>query len=124
MTGPSEKPPEQQTRVGPYRLLDRIGIGGMAEVFVARHADANANAPSVVVKRMLPSLTRDAAALTMFRDEARLGGQLVHPNIVRVLEDGQDANGAYIVLEHIDGLDAGELTLALVDLHLRRASRA
>lgn len=71
--------------LGRYRLLERIGIGGMAEVFVARFMGSVAGfSRSVVVKRLLPQLKSDADAVGMFLDEARLGACLQHPNIVAV----------------------------------------
>lgn len=95
--------------LGRYRLLERLGIGGMAEVFLARAIGVSSFTRTVVVKRMLPQLAADADAVAMFLDEARLGAKLQHQNIASVLDLGE-ADGAYfMVLEYVDGADLGTL---------------
>ncbi len=93
--------------LGRYRLLERIGIGGMAEVFVARAQGLVAFSHSVVVKRMLPQLADNKDAVGMFVDEARLGAKLFHPHIVRVVDLGEVGGKYYMVLEYVDGADLG-----------------
>jgi len=96
--------------LGRYRLLERIGIGGMAEVFVARATGGVAGfTRSVVVKRLLPQLKSDADAVGMFLDEARLGARLQHPHIVGVVDLGEADDEAFMVLEYVDGVDVGIL---------------
>lgn len=102
-------------RFGPYELIERLGIGGMAEVFLADvNADVNRDdsrgaSARVVVKRMLPQLERDADAVSMFLDEGRLGKRLSGRGIVRTLEVGQADGAHFIALEHVDGADLGAI---------------
>jgi serine/threonine protein kinase len=95
--------------LGRYRLLERIGVGGMAEVFLARAIGASSFTRTVVVKRMLPQLAADADAVVMFLDEARLGAKLQHQNIVGVLDLGEVGGAYFMVLEYVDGADLGSL---------------
>jgi serine/threonine protein kinase/CheY-like chemotaxis protein len=94
---------------GPFRLLERIGIGGMAEVFLARAQGAAPDAPPVVVKRILPQLVESPESIGMFLDEARLGEKLKHPHILPVLEHGTADGASYMVLPFVDGCDLGTL---------------
>lgn len=102
----------QGDTLGRYRLLERIGIGGMAEVFVAKAmsgAGVAGFSRAVVVKRLLPQLVSDVDAVGMFLDEARLGAKLVHPHIVGVVDLGEADGEAFMVLDYVDGADAGVL---------------
>ena len=73
---------------GKYELLERINIGGMAEVLKARDT-SRSGAPIVAIKRILPHLTEDRQFVTMFLDESRMLAQLEHDNVIRTLEVGQ-----------------------------------
>ncbi len=96
--------------LGRYRLLERIGIGGMAEVFLARATGSiPAFSRAVVVKRLLPQLKSDIDAVGMFLDEARLGARLQHPHIVGVVDLGQVDDETFMVLEFVDGVDLAVL---------------
>jgi len=95
--------------LGRYRLLERIGIGGMAEVFLARAVGSASFSRAVVVKRMLPQLAADDDAVGMFLDEARLGAKLQHPHIVGVVDLGEADGDYFMVLDYVDGMDVGVL---------------
>ena len=95
--------------LGRYRLLERIGIGGMAEVFLARAVGSASFSRAVVVKRMLPQLASDQEAVGMFLDEARLGAKLQHPHIVGVVDLGEADGDYFMVLDYVDGMDVGVL---------------
>ena len=71
--------------LGPYLLTERLGAGGMGQVFRAQRRDA-AVQRSVVVKRILPTCAGDERVVAMFREEARLLALLDHTNIVKFLE--------------------------------------
>ena len=96
-------------RLGRYRLVERIGQGGMAEVWKATAADAPADAPPVVVKRLLPHLADDERFVAMFVAEARLGARLKHANIVALHELGEADGEPFLVLELVDGINLGAL---------------
>ncbi len=96
-------------RFGRYQLLQRLAVGGMAEIFRARDMSGSLDEP-LVIKRMLPHLATDPEFVAMFVDEARLQHALPHPKIVRVFEHGEVDGQHYIALELVDGID----TLALL----------
>lgn len=98
-------------KVGSYTLGERLGVGGMAEVYEARSADGQ----TVALKRILPSLARDREFCEMFADEARVTGRLEHPNVVRVLELGNSNGELFMALEYVDGPSLAKV--------LRRAAR-
>ncbi len=92
--------------LGRYEILERLGAGGMAEVWKARTIDEAGRERLVAIKRLAPELEHDRSVVAMFLDEARLAAQLVHPGIVGLEEVGKDEHGrAYMVLEYVDGHD-------------------
>ena len=90
---------------GKYELLERINIGGMAEILKARDL-TQSEQPIVAVKRILPHLTEDRQYVTMFLDESRVLAQLEHDNIIRTLEVGQVGETPFIAIEYVFGQDA------------------
>lgn len=90
---------------GKYCLLERISVGGMAEVFRAKPLNAPEFNGYLALKRILPHLAEDDEFITMFVDEAKLTVQLNHPNIVRIYELGQFQTSYYILMEFIAGKD-------------------
>ncbi len=96
--------------VGPYRLFERIAVGGMAEVYRAGAPTTAGGERLVVVKRMLPRLASDPVARAMFAEEARLGSHIRHDNVVRVVDFGEDSeNNPYLALELVHGVDLWRL---------------
>jgi hypothetical protein len=89
---------------GRYLLLERIAIGGMAEVYLAARRD-DPSPRLYAVKRILPTLAEDGELLQMFLDEARLAAQLDHPGIVPIHELGKHGEGYYIAMEYVPGRD-------------------
>ncbi|MDO4584174.1 MAG: protein kinase [Planctomycetia bacterium] len=83
-----------------YRLLKKIGQGGMGEVFEALQRSLNRK---VAVKLLSPHLVSDARQREQFEQEARLIAMLHHPNIVKVFSAGSDAGFCYYAMELIDG---------------------
>jgi serine/threonine protein kinase len=88
---------------GKYYLLDRIGSGGMAEVFLAVALGPEGFQRTLVIKRMLPHLSQDRAFVRMFVDEAKLCGLLSHPNLVQIFEFGAIDDSFFIAMEHVQG---------------------
>jgi serine/threonine-protein kinase len=101
--------------LGRYRLMSRIGKGGMAEIYVAKLVGALGFEKLLVIKRILPHLAADPGFVSMFVTEAKLVCQLVHPNIVQVFEFGEADGEYFIAMEHVEGIDGHRLwkTLAL-----------
>ena len=91
---------ELRTLNGRYRLLERIGSGGMAAVYRAQDLKLGR---FVAIKMLHESLTSDAGFLLRFQREAHSAANLTHPNIVTVHDIGQEGHRHYIVLEYIEG---------------------
>jgi len=89
---------------GPWLLLDRIAMGGMAEVFLALRAGERPPRP-YALKRMLAPLSDDIELVTMFLDEARVWAQLAHPSILPVRELGREDGLYYIAYDYLPGKD-------------------
>jgi serine/threonine protein kinase/Flp pilus assembly protein TadD len=95
---------------GQYRLTSRIATGGMAEVYVGRHVDANGRmGPMVAVKRLLPHLLSQPFIVQMFLNEARITAQIHHPNVVEVLDLGHENGEPFIVMELLEGRPFADL---------------
>jgi len=88
-----------------YRLTEKIGSGGMAEVFRAIGEGPSAFARPFVVKRIHPRLSGQPEFVRMFVDEANISARLIHPNIVQVFEFAFQDGGYYLVMEPVDGID-------------------
>jgi hypothetical protein len=88
---------------GRYRLIERIGEGGMAEVFTAVLSGAEGFERLVVIKRLKPHLALNPEAVAQFIDEAKLGSVLTHSNIVTVSDFGKVGEGYYLAEEFVDG---------------------
>jgi eukaryotic-like serine/threonine-protein kinase len=91
--------------IGRYTILDRLAVGGMAELFKAQLSGQHGFEKMVCIKKILPHLAVDRSFVEMFIDEARLTAQLDHPHIVQVFELGTDADTPYIAMQFVDGLD-------------------
>jgi serine/threonine-protein kinase len=102
--------------IGRYQILDRLAVGGMAELFKATLTGDHGFEKLVAIKKILPHLATDHSFVEMFIDEARITAQLDHRHIVQVFELGTDADTPYIAMQYVDGLDV----LAL----LRECARA
>lgn len=91
-------------RFGRYLLVDRIAVGGMAEVFAAvRPGDPDAHV--YAVKRILPTLADDEELVRMFLDEARVQVQLDHPAVLPVHDLGRLDAGYYLAMDYVAGRD-------------------
>jgi serine/threonine protein kinase len=106
-------------RFGRYVLLDRIGMGGMAEVFRAVMPGAEGFARTFVVKRILGELSRSPRFVEMFVEEARICALLSHSAIVQVYDFGAVEGNYFLAMEYLRGRD-----LASVMRKLRRQGRA
>jgi serine/threonine protein kinase len=94
-------------RFGRYVLIDRLGFGGMAEVFRALAVGAEQFQSVVVVKRILAHLGSNPAFIKMFIDEAKLCGQLSHPNVIRVHDFGKQEGQYFLAMEYVQGRNLG-----------------
>lgn len=91
---------------GKYLLEQRLGGGGMAEVFLARTVGAEGFSRQVAIKRVLPGYSENPHFARMFVSEAQLSSRLQHPNVVSVLDFDRDADGRlFLVMELVEGTD-------------------
>jgi eukaryotic-like serine/threonine-protein kinase len=90
---------------GPYLLLERISVGGMAEVYKAKEYGVEGFERTVAVKRILPHVAEDEEFIAMFKDEAKIAVQLNHGNIAQIYNLGNEQDSFYIALEYINGRD-------------------
>ncbi|TWU51183.1 serine/threonine-protein kinase [Rubripirellula reticaptiva] len=88
------------TRIGDYQVLRKLGRGGMADVYAARHLSLGRD---VALKVLRSNLAGDKDYVERFRREARAAAKLNHPNIVQVFDVGTVKNSHYIAQELIDG---------------------
>lgn len=92
---------------GPYELLERIGMGGMAEVFLARQRGEEGFERLVAIKRILAQVSEDEDFVRMFVDEAKIAVQLSHPNIAQIYDLGREGESYFIAQEYVHGRDMG-----------------
>ena len=97
--------PVAPERYGKYHLLERIGVGGMAEVWRAKTLGSEGFTKDLVIKRILPKFTNDEESVRMFIDEARLVAKLHHPNIVQIFDFDKEGDRYYLAMELIEGRD-------------------
>ncbi len=91
---------------GRYTLVERIAIGGMAELFLATAPGEHGFQRKVVIKRLLPHLTGEAVYTAMFIDEAKLTARLgAHPKIAQTYELGKVGTELFIAMEFVEGID-------------------
>ena len=90
-------------KFGKYFLLDRIGEGGMAEIFRARLATAGASSRFVVIKRIQGAFSNNTEFVSMFRAEVQVTMRFTHPNIVQLYESGEEHGQQYIAMELVEG---------------------
>ena len=88
-----------------YRLVQRIGAGGMATVYQARDERLKRD---VAVKIIADRLANVPSAVRRFRREAELGARMEHPNVVAILDAGAEPQ-EFIVMELVEGVDGGRL---------------
>jgi len=97
-----------------YVLGERIGIGGMAEIFRGKATAPGGFEKPVAIKRILPHLSQDKRFVNLLIQEAKLLSQLRHRNIVQIFDVGLGSDGQYfLVMEYVDGADLNTLFDAL-----------
>jgi serine/threonine protein kinase len=92
--------------LGDYVLLDRIGAGGMGQVFKAKHKHMDR---LVAIKLISEAMTKDASAVQRFQRELKAAAKLVHPNIVQAYDASVQRGVWYLVMEYVEGRDLAEM---------------
>jgi len=91
--------------VGAYRVLDRLGQGGLSTVYKARHVDMDR---IVALKVIRPEALADAEGRRQFLQEIDAMARLDHPNIVQFCDADQHEDTCYFAMEYVDGIDLGK----------------
>lgn len=101
--------PDYPIRFGKYFLLNRLAVGGMAEVYRAKLIGPKGFEKKLAIKKILPEFSYDEEFVQMFVDEARISSHLHHPNIVPVFDFGQVNQQYYIAMELVEGTNLKNL---------------
>ena len=100
-------------RFGKYLLLEKISVGGMAEVFRAKSFGVAGFEKSFALKRILPHISEDSEFVAMFIDEAKIAARLHHANICQIVEFGRVGDSYFQAMEYIPGADVRRIRRAL-----------
>ncbi|MBI4950657.1 MAG: protein kinase [Myxococcales bacterium] len=98
-----DKPLPQTFFLGRYRVVDEIGVGGMASVHLARVDGPGGFQKWIAIKRIHPHLVEDDQFVDMFLDEARIAAGINHANVAQVFDLGKDDNTYWIAMEYLHG---------------------
>ncbi len=96
---------DSPTSFGRYRLIKRLAVGGMAELYQAVLPGPSGFSKTVAIKKILPQLNRHSRFRKMFLHEGRIMAALNHRNIVQVFELGEENKELYLCLELVEGCD-------------------
>ena len=97
---------------GKYLLHERLGMGGMAEVYRATYNPEGGFQKVVALKRVLPQYAEDEVFIGMFREEAALCSQFSHPGVVQVFDFGRFGDTYFLAMEYLDGPPLGRVLRA------------
>jgi serine/threonine protein kinase len=106
-------------RLGPYRIIDSIGRGGMGQVFKAEHDVLG----RIVAVKVLPRSRSTPEAIASFNREIRSQAKLDHENLVRAFDAGEDGNVCYLVTEYVPGMDLRKYVRTNGPLSMAEAAR-
>jgi serine/threonine protein kinase len=106
--------------VGKARILKRLGRGGMGDVYLCQHPDYD---KAVAIKILPPDLTRNEELLQRFRREADSAARLDHPNLVEILDVGEENGLHFILMAYVDGMNLQEHLDDEGKLEFREAAR-
>ena len=100
-------------RLGRYKLLQSLAMGGMAEIHLGSFEGAAGIAKLVAIKRIRPERAHDAAYVSMFLNEARIAATLNHPNLVQTYDSGCEGGHYFLAMEYLRGEDLLGIVRAL-----------
>ncbi len=92
--------------IGKYKVLERLGSGGMGSVYLCEHLSMHSK---VAIKVLPTAKNNDPAALGRFYREARAAGALAHPNLVKADEIDQDGELHFLVMDFVEGVNLQQL---------------
>ena len=99
--------------LGRYRVVDEIGVGGMAAVHLARADGPGGFQKWVAIKRIHRHLAEDEQFIRMFLDEARIAARISHPNVAQVFDLGKQGDTYWIAMEYLHGEPLREIMRAV-----------
>ena len=100
---------QEGSAFGPYRIVARVGRGGMAEVYLAQRTGPGGFARDLVIKRILPHLAEDQEFVRMFVNEAAILARLTHSNVAQVYDFGRIDDSYYLAMEYVRGTSLDRL---------------
>ncbi len=100
---------QEGSRLGPYELIKRIGLGGMAEIYLARTTGIGGFEKYLALKVIHPKYAEDQEFIDMLIDEAKIVVQLNHVNVGQIFDLGCIDDAYYIAMEFVDGRDLYQL---------------
>ncbi len=103
-------------KLGPYDLIERLAVGGMAEIYIARAHGVQGFEKDYVLKLIHPKYVGDHEFIRMLVDEAKLVGALTHPNVAQVIDLGVDGESYFILMEYVRGKDLYQVLNSAWDL--------
>ena len=106
---PAYRRPGDTYFLGDYRIVDDLGMGGMASVHLARLDRDGGFQKWAAVKKIHAHLIEDDSFVTMFLDEARVAASISHPNVAAVFDLGKDGDTYWIAMEYLHGADLGRI---------------
>src|SRR5262245_48284832 len=92
-----------RAQIGPYRILAKIGEGGMGTVYLTKMDGPSGFNKLAVVKELRADLSGSKEFVDMFLNEARLAARLTHPNVVHTYEANDNDGRLYLAMEYLDG---------------------
>lgn len=105
--------------LGKYKMLDKLGSGGMSSVYLAEHLEMGRR---VAIKVLTGRMAERPEYLDRFKYEARAAARVDHPNIVRAYDVGHDGNIHFLVMEYIQGIDLQRMVTERGPLSFRAAA--
>jgi serine/threonine protein kinase len=105
--------------IGNYRVLERLGKGGLGNVYLCQHQFTGRR---MAVKVLRGANSEDPVAIKRFYREAKAAASLQHPNIVRAYDVGQDDKLHFLVMDYVDGATLEEIVQAHGPMDLHRAA--
>src|SRR5688572_14775375 len=100
--------------IGKYRVVRRLNVGGIAEIYLAQSRGIDGFAKHVVLKRILPQFAASDTFVKLFLNEARVTATLDHPNIASVYDIGAVDGIYFFAMEYLHGEDLGHILRELV----------
>src|SRR5262245_41553409 len=109
---------QQQVQLGSYRIMERIGAGGMGTVYRAVHVELDRE---VALKVLPPEMNSNPTMVARFKREAKAAAQLHHENIVQIYDVKEDRGRNFLALEFVRGKDLSDLIAANKQLSIKQS---